>query len=402
MLNHIELDTATEIMRQLDAHPQKETVPLENALDRILAEDIYAAFPMPPFDKSPFDGFALRSEDTPGTLLVTDEVAAGDEKVPKLSPQTAIRIFTGAPVPEGANVVVKQESAIYNETKVTIDCRIVADTNIIKKGEDFEAGTLLINAGETLSPAHLGMLASQGYAEVSVYRRPTAVILSTGSELSLPGMVRPEYGIYNSSYYTLRGYMEKMGFLVEPAQIIPDDAQLISAAVRKYMDSDIDLVITTGGASVGDYDYALTTAENIGAEILFWKVHMKPGGALLVSKRGNKMLFGLSGNPAAALMSILTVLQPYLRKLTGSTYANQELRMPILRSMPKVSSATRMLRGHMIVKDGTVFFDENVGQRNGNLNSFTDCSLIGVIPGKSGPHAAGDTILVMQLPKDLV
>lgn len=193
-----------------------------------------------------------------------------------------------------------------------------------------------------------------------------------------------------------------MGFYVEPGQIIPDDAQQIAAAVRKYMDSDIDLVISTGGASVGDYDYALATAKSIGAEILFWKVHMKPGGALLVSKRENKLLLGLSGNPAAALMSVLTVLQPYFRKLTGSAYRNIELNMPILRDMPKVSSAARMLRGHMTIIDGKASFEEHDGQRNGNLNSFADCSLIGVIPGKSGPLTAGDSIHVIQLPKDLI
>lgn len=402
MRKSIELDTAMEIMSRLEAQPQREQVPLEQALDRVLAEDIRAAFPMPPFDKSPFDGFALRAEDIPGTLPVAGVVAAGDTHVPVLAAGTAVRIFTGAPIPPGADVVLKQEDTEYTQSHVTVHQPAEPNTNVIKAGEDFEAGEVLARAGEKISAAMLGVFASQGLGVLPVFRRPRAVILSTGSELSAPGTPRPDYGIYNSSYYALQGYLEKMGFEVAPAQIIPDDAASISRMVTKYMDSDADLVITTGGASVGDYDYALSTAQTIGAEILFWKVQMKPGGALLVSQKGNRVLLGLSGNPAAALMCVLTVVQPYLRKLTGGNQGNQELRLPIYRDMPKTSSATRLLRGHMVLEGDRVFFQENAGQRNGNIASFGNCSLIGVIPGHSAPVRAGELIRVFRLPEDLL
>lgn len=401
MLKSIELDAAIELMSQLEAWPIKEDVELEHALGRILAEDIHAEFPMPPFDKSPFDGFALRSADLPGTLPVTAVIAAGEMHVPALIPGTAARIFTGAPVPEGADVIVKQEDTVYDAASVTVPMAVAAGTNVIKAGEDYSVGTLLAEKGDKLSPSQLGVLASQGFARLPVYRRPRAAILSTGTELALPGDVRPDWGIYNSSFYSLQGYLQEMGFDVAPVQIIPDEPEQISAAVKKHMESDADLVITTGGASVGDYDYALSTAQAIGAEILLWKIRMKPGGALVVSRKDNKLLLGLSGNPAAALMCILTVLQPYLRKLTGSSLHSQELSLPLYHDMPKTSSAARMLRGHLKIVDCQAFFEENDGRGNGNIHSFRNCSLIGVIPGNSRPLAAGDQIRVFQLPADL-
>ncbi|MBS6396073.1 MAG: molybdopterin molybdotransferase MoeA [Clostridiales bacterium] len=401
MRKHIELDDAIRMIQTLDASPKTETIPLASAQGRILAEDIEAAFPMPPFNKSPFDGFALHSKDLPGTLPVTAVVAAGEPVVDLLCPGTAVRIFTGAPIPEGADVVVKQEDTFYNSQFVTVSRAFAPQSNIIITGEDYEAGAILACRGETISPAIMGVLASQGLAQIPVFQKPKAVILSTGSELSQPGTERMPYGIYNSSYYLLRGYLEKMGFVVSPDTILPDDLDTISASVRTQMDSDADLVITTGGASVGDFDFAVSTAKKIGADILFWKVNMKPGGALLVSRRNSKVLLGLSGNPAAALMSILVVLQSYLRKLTGSRSGNQEIRLPISQDMRKTSSASRLLRGHAVALDGKLYFEENQGQRNGSIASFHNCSMIAVTPGNSPPVSAGDMVRAIQLPKDL-
>lgn len=402
MHKHIELDEAIRLVQTLQASPQVETLPLEQARGRVLAENIHAAFPMPPFSKSPFDGFALRSEDLPGTLPIVAVIPAGAPTVSPLCPGTAVRIFTGAPIPEGADVVVKQEDTVYDGQRVTVPNAIPARTNIISAGEDYEAGALLASRGETLSPAIMGVLASQGVAQVPVFRRPKAIILSTGSELSRPGTERMSYGIYNSSYYLLRGYLEKMGFVVAPDQILPDDLQTISAAVAAGMDSEADLVITTGGASVGDFDFAVSTAKNIGAEVLFWKVRMKPGGALLVSRRKGKVLLGLSGNPAAAAISVLVLLQPYLRALTGSAEENQEMQLPLLRGMPKTSTSARLLRGHPTIRDGMVYFEENDGQRNGSIASFHRCGMIAVIPGSTPPLAPGDPVRVIRLPEDLL
>lgn len=392
---------AMALLADLPVTPRVETVPLEAALGRVLAEDVCAAFPMPPFPKSPFDGFALDAAHAPGTLPVSQVIPAGARERPVLTEGTAARIFTGAPVPLGANVVVRQEDTSYDSHHVTLPTPLTPHTNILGVGEDYPAGAKLAAKGHKLTPAQLGLLASQGLAAVAVYRRPRAAILSTGSELFAPGTDRAPCGIYNSSYYTLRGYLEAMGFSVAPPRLVPDELETIAGEIQAALDSEADLVLTTGGASVGDYDFALESTRRLGARVLFWKVGMKPGAALLVSQVGDKGLIGLSGNPAAALMSVLTVLQPYLRHLTGQSWQPEKMELPLLNPMPKTAPVTRALRGHLRLVEGKAYFEENDGRGNGNLRSFGGCSMIALIPPDSGPLEAGQPVTVLPLPEDL-
>ena len=405
MQKHIELEAAIAMMQTLQVSPEVEVISLEQAVDRVLAQDIYAAFPMPSFDKSPFDGFAFCASDVPGTLEITNTIAAGAETLPVFHRGTAVRIFTGAPVPKGADVILKFEDTVFDKNSVTIETAVKAGTNVIRAGEDYASGSLLLKKGQRLTPPRLGVIASQGMDQIAVFKKPNVTILDTGTELCALGKAKKPYEIYNSSYYALRGYLQRMGFEVNSPEILSDDPEAILQAVQAQMNSCADLVITTGGASVGDYDYALSTAERIGAEILFWKVNIKPGGALLVSKKTgkkqDKLFLGLSGNPAAAIMGLLLVLQPYLRAMTGETTGNQRLRLPIFQDMPKTSSATRLLRGHLRIAEGLVYFEENLGRGNGNMTSFQNCSLIAAIPGHFGPIKAGTMVEVFQLPEDL-
>ena len=401
MLKLIPWEGAAELLQSQAFTVHTETVPLEEAHDRVLAEEIRAAFPMPPFDKSPFDGFAFRAEETPGTLKIEGEAAAGCRILEPLAPGTAMRIFTGAPVPEGANAVLKAEDTQVKDGSVTIPMTVRPDSNIIRIGEEYPSGIPLLKAGVRIGPAELGVLASQGLASVPVFRKPKVLFLSTGTELSLPGEERSRYGIYNSSFYTLSAYLRRMGFSVLSGGTVPDDLDRIIGKIREGLLGDADLVITTGGASVGDYDYAVRAAETLGLEILFWKVNVKPGGALMAAKTGEKLLLGLSGNPAAAIMSLLTVLQPCLRKRTGEKTGSEELILPIKEDMPKFSTAVRMLRGHGTVRDGVLYFEENAGRGNGHISSFTDCDMIGIVEGGQGHLPAGTKIRVLRLPRDL-
>ena len=401
MLKNISFDEAAELMALQPALPRKEYVSLEEALWRTLAEDVRAAFPMPPFDKSPFDGYAFRASDVPGTLTVRGESAAGCRELWPLLPGTAMRIFTGAPVPEGADAVMKFEDTESDGDRVTIRIAVHPDTNVIHTGEDYPADALLAEAGTRLSAAEVGVLASQGLDHVPVYRRPKVLFLSTGTELSEPGCPRTRYGIYNSSYYSLSAFLRSMNFEVVRGGVVEDDRGLIARKIRAGLEGDADLVITTGGASVGDYDYAVRAAEDLGMEVLFWKVNMKPGGALMVARSGEKYHLALSGNPAAAMMSLLTVLQPFLRKLSGTKLGNSELLLPIHNPMPKFSTAVRLLRGHEIIVGGRSFFEEHPGRGNGHMLSFAHCNMIGVVPAGSGSLAAGTEIRVLRLPEDL-
>lgn len=401
MLKRIEPSAAAEVLLSQPVSHRCETVALTDALGRVLAEDIHAAFPMPPFDKSPFDGFAFRAEDVPGRLPIVGSLPAGTQTVPPLTPGTATRIYTGAPVPVGANAVCKFEETVDEGTYVTISRSFAPNKNVIAAGEDYPGGAILAEKGVHLSPAHLGQLASQGINAVKVFRKPRAAVIVTGTELSEPGTPRPAYGIYNSNAYTVAGYLQQMGFTVDFGGIVEDDPQRITETVQAALDADTDLVVTTGGASVGDYDYALTAAENLQADILFWKVRMKPGGALLASVKNGKVLLSLSGNPAAALTSLLTVVQPFLRKLTGASGKLQVVQLPLGTSLTKDAAVTRFLRGHMAIENGTAYFQENDGQGNGMMASFANCDMIGIIPPDSGTLEAGAMISALALPRDL-
>ena len=401
MLKLVSWEQATAVLAGQPFRPKTETVPLEEAEDRVLAEEIRAAFPMPPFEKSPFDGYAFRAEEVPGTLKIRGEAAAGCRNLDPLPPGTATRIFTGAPVPEGANAILKKEDTLTEGGSVTIPTPVRPDSNIIRTGEEYQAGTRLLKAGIRIGPAEMGILASQGLAAVPVFQKPKVLFLSTGTELSLPGEKRSRYGIYNSSFYSLSAYLRRMGFTVVSGGTVPDDLERITGKIREGLQGDADLVITTGGASVGDYDYAFRAMETLGLEILFWKVNVKPGGALMAAKTGEKLVIGLSGNPAAAIMSLLTVLQPCLRKRTGENIGNEELVLPLKDDMPKFSTAVRMLRGHEALRDGRLVFEENAGRGNGQISSFAGCSMIGIVEGEQGKLPAGTQIRVLKLPQDL-
>ena len=401
MLTHITPEQAINLILTQPAAPKTERVSLSDALDRVLAEDITARITLPSFDKSPFDGYACRAADLPGTLRVVGTLFAGIETLPSLAPGECVRIFAGAPVPHFADVVIKQEDVVAAEGSVIISTAPAPGTNVIPTGEDCKAGQLLIPAGTRLLPAHLGEVAGQGIAELSVYRLPKAVLIPTGTELAEPGEPCSIYGIYNSSSLVLGSYLRRMGFSVTQCPNVPDLPDEVCNAVEHAMASDADVVFTTGGASVGDYDFAARTAQAIGAKPLFWKVRMKPGGALLVSRLGSKLLVSLSGNPAAAIMSLLVVLRPWLMALTGSEDRACLVSLPIKEDMPKTADSLRLLRGYLDFVGGVVSFAEHEGRGNGNIASFARCELIGLIPGGSGPLKKGDVIQALRLPPEL-
>ncbi len=401
MKEHIETEEARNLLERLPVSPKTEVVSLLDSLDCILAEDCISRLAVPPFDKSPFDGYACRAEDTPGRLRIVGVAAAGCGPLPPLGRGEAIRIFTGAPLPAGADTIVKQENVTAADGEVNVPSSCVPGQNVIVKGEDIQPDTCLICKGTRLEPGHLGLLASQGIDRLPVFRRPRAVLIPTGTELFEPGRERSSNGIYNSSSFTLSATMKKLGLEVLRRDIVPDDAQAVAAAVRAALEGDAQVVLTTGGASVGEYDYAAKTAKELGAEPLFWKVNMKPGGALMVSTWRDKLLVNLSGNPAAAMMSLLVILRPWLERLCGMPAEEEEWLLPVWTPMPKTCSVKRLLRGHLLIENDRAWFAEHQGRGNGNLGSFVGCDLIGIVPGDSAPLEKGDMIRVLRLPSYL-
>ncbi|MDR1328245.1 MAG: molybdopterin molybdotransferase MoeA, partial [Oscillospiraceae bacterium] len=301
--------------------PSAEAVALTEAFGRVLAEDITADIPIPPFDRSPFDGYAFRgadtaaaSKDNPITLRITEEIPAGSVPSVDITPGYAAKILTGAPMPRGADSTVKYELTEFTTETVTFTSPVAPGDDVVYAGDDVKAGSTAALRGSVIFPADVGLFASLGMTEVPVFRRPRAAVLNTGSELVEPGSPLPYGKIYNSSVFTLIGALAGLGIDAYNAGVARDDPDEIAAAVAKNLPL-CDIMITTGGASVGDYDFALGSAGVLGAQTLFWKTKIKPGGAMLASRVDDKLLLSLSGNPGSALIGLLHIAAPFLRRL---------------------------------------------------------------------------------------
>lgn len=396
MKNKISVDEAVRLLCDVPVNIKKQDVPLFGAQGRVLAEDIMAVMDVPAFDRSPYDGYAFRGEDTagatadnPAVLRITQELVAGSAPGMRVTAGTCAKILTGAPVPEGANAIVKYEVTEFTDEYVRIFSPVRPDTDIIRAGEDVQQGELLARKGDVVTPALAGVLAGQGLAQVSVFQRPRAFVMCTGSELVSPGQPLPPGKIYNSNIYTISAYLDQMGIDCTDGGSAPDDAQLIAQRISSAMD-DHDVVVTTGGASVGDYDFALRSSQLMGANVLFWKLDMKPGGSVVVSEKDGKLIINLSGNPGAAALTLLRVISVYLRRLCGRRDVLPEsMTLVMLESFGKKSPQLRLIRGRMLIEDGTAYFLHSGSQGNGSVSSLVGCDVLAEIPAGSPPVEAG-------------
>ena len=310
-----------------------ETIDLALAFGRALAGDLVSPLTVPPFNNAAMDGYAVRAADltAPGTRLrVSQRVAAGDAATPLL-PGTTARIFTGAPVPDGADTVVMQEDCTAEGDGVTIATQPAKGQHIRLAGADIRSGQVILQRGARLSAAALGLAASVGIATVPVYRRLKVAIFFTGSELTLPGTPLAPGHIYNSNRYVMRGFLADLGAEIIDLGIIRDDRAATRDALRRAA-AEADLIVTSGGMSEGDEDH-VTAAVKAEGRIDVWKIAAKPGKPLAfgaVNSGGREATFiGLPGNPVAVWSGLLTMVAPFLRRCQGFTVtepARQTLR----------------------------------------------------------------------------
>ena len=304
----------------------------------------------------------------------------------------AAKILTGAPIPEGANAVVRFEETQFTAEAVTLTAPVVPNTNIVPAGDDVKPGQPIAKKGEVITPPIAGLLAAVGVEIVRVFKKPRVTVISTGSELMGPG--RPlEYGkIRNSSYALLKGYMEEAGAAVDTLGIVGDDPDAIAEAMQKALETS-DMVLTTGGVSVGDYDYVLAASERIGARRLFWKVRFRPGGTMLAAEKDGKLILGLSGNPASASLGLFLLGLPFLRALGGREKKPlRRTRARLMTPIEKDSPYGRLVRGKMELVDGEIRFRSVDHQGNGALTSLIACDMIADIPPDTLPLPAGTVI----------
>jgi molybdopterin molybdotransferase len=329
------LETARERLLAALAQLPEESIVIPVADGRILAADCIAHVDLPPFDNSTMDGYAVRAADltsTPAVLNLVGRMAAGDLPTSALGPRECVRIFTGAPLPIGADAVVMQEDTEI--APATPDRVVVLDgvkpwENVRFRGEDVRCGATLVSAGTRLGPPHLALLGAAGHAEVTVYRTTRVAILANGSELRAPGEVLAPGQIYESNTAMLAALVRRAGGVVVFNRCVPDDPVQLAAAMAEAF-AQADLVVTVGGASVGDHDLIKPVFAALGGELDFWKISLKPGKPFCFGRLGEKYLFGLPGNPVSAFVTAVLLLQPALRRMQGAAVCEPPTTLGIL------------------------------------------------------------------------
>jgi len=315
----ISVEQAIEnILAKAEPVEQVEQVEILEALNRVLAEDLYSTIDVPGYDNSAMDGYAVRSEDCQSSgcmLTVMQRIPAG-QVGSALEPGSAARIFTGAPVPEGADAVVMQEMCVRDENNVTINTIVKAGSNVRRAGEDIAKDEAVLYAGKRLRAQELGLLASVGLAEFKVRRRLKVATFFTGDEIVTPGQPLAPGQIYNSNRYTLRGLLQTMDCEVIDLGIVPDTLEA-TIDVLKRAAKGADLVITSGGVSVGEEDYVRIALEELG-ELSMWRIAMKPGKPVAFGKVGDVLFMGLPGNPVSVFVTFLLCARALILKLQGA------------------------------------------------------------------------------------
>lgn len=311
-------DAITRILEPVSAVEQLEVVDIENALGRVLAEDVCSSINVPGYDNSAMDGYAVRSADCielGSQLLVAQRIPAGQVGSP-LEAGTAARIFTGAPIPPNADAVVMQEHCDIEDDQVSINKPVKMAQHIRRAGEDISQGSVVLKAGHQLRPQELGLLASVGLAKVSVTRKIKVATFFTGDEIIEPGKKLGEGQIYNSNKYTIKGLLQTTGCEILDLGIVPDTLEA-TLEVLKQASSNADLVVTSGGVSVGEEDYVRIALEQLG-ELKMWRIAMKPGKPVAYGKVGNAIFMGLPGNPVSTFVTFLLFVKPLILKLQGA------------------------------------------------------------------------------------
>ena len=389
-------DAQARILAEVGRVAPPEVVPVGDCLGRVLAEDVRAAVDVPPTDNSAVDGYAVRSADIPVTglrqLRVVGDLPAGAVFDATLGPGEALRIMTGAPVPAGADTVYPQEVVERSGPVVRIPSSPVG-VNVRHRGEDVRAGTAVLPAGSVLRPQELGVAASLGLPQLLVRQRPRVAILSTGDEVVEPGGARKPGQIFDSNRFSLHGLVEAAGGEPTDHGIVPDLYDVLHARLRAAA-ATADIVLTSGGVSVGDYDLVKAVLQDAGG-IDFWQVAMQPGRPLAVGRIGAAHFFGLPGNPVASMLTVHLFVRPALWKLAG----RRDLFPPrfhavAMEPMSKKTGRREFKRG-ILSYTGQRWEVRITGpQGSGILTSMTLANCFVVIEEERGDVAAGDTVSV--------
>lgn len=384
-----------------------ERVDILRARGRVLAQDIVSGLDVPPLDNSAMDGYAARHADVatasaekPALLKIMGDLPAGYTSKDILQPGQTLRIMTGAPLPPGADTVIMQENTRSDGSTVSILQSEKLGTNVRYAGEDIKKGTALFQAGTLVRPAHIGIMASIKRAMVSVYQRPRVAILSTGDELVDIDEDLGPGKIVTSNSYSLASLVEDAGGTAIMLGIARDTKEALRSRMLEGLHADI--IISSGGVSVGDYDFVKDVLQELGLDMKFWKVQMRPGQPLAFGIIGGKPAFGLPGNPVSAMVSFEQFVRPAMRKMSGHTRIFRTVIEAIARENVKGREGRKFfLRCRLAQKDGQWHATTTGEQGSGILMSMAAASGLMVIPADVSGVSAGDKVKVQVLDPEL-
>jgi molybdopterin molybdotransferase len=350
------------------------SLPLQQAAGLTLAEDVYASMDIPAFPQSSMDGYAFSFSDwqTSKRLTIAGEVSAGNNEILTLAQGNAVRIFTGAAVPLGADTVVMQEKIkAINGQLIIEDESIQVGNSVRPKGSEIGAGALALEKGSVLSPAAIGFLAGIGISEVKAYPNPSISIIITGNELQQPGKPLQHGQVYESNSFALNAVLHQLHINHIEVFYAADKHEIVTSTLNKALQQS-DVVLLTGGISVGDYDFVLQATTECGVEKLFHKVKQRPGKPLYFGKKNNKLVFGLPGNPSSVLTCFYQYVIPALEKLSNKKPVLQIIQAPLSKPFQKTALLTHFLKG---IYDGKTLTPLHA-QESYRLSSFATANCL--------------------------
>ena len=400
----IEIEEARRLVVERVSPLPAEQVPLREALGRVLAVEVGAADPVPGFDNSAMDGFAVRAADTtsasgeaPVTLDVVDESRAGRPAERPVGPGEAILISTGAMVPEGADSVVRVEDTSSRDGRVQIGVAVETGRNVRRAGEDVRSGEAVVGPGTVLGPAELGVIAAVGRDAVECTRRPSVCVLTTGDELHEPGKPLGPGGVRNSIAHSVPALAERAGGEVGRVKTVPDEPTATRGAIERALDHDV--VVISGGLSVGEHDHVRSALGELGVEEVFWGVALRPGKPTAFGTHPDgALVFGLPGNPVSAMVTFLLLARPAIEALLGSNPGRHRAMAILDEDYAKKPGRAHAVRCRLeLAEDG--WHARTTGEQGSHvLTSMLGADALAVIPTDCGSVSAGERVEIELLP----
>jgi molybdopterin molybdotransferase len=373
-----------------------ETVLLGAALGRVLAEPATAAVDLPPFHSSAMDGFAVRAQDTPGRLPVPLRIAAGAPSPRALEPGEAMGISTGAVVPEGADAVIPLEYVVDRDNTIEIPDAVETGANVRPAGGDMRAGDVVVERGVRLGAAQLAALAAAGRPEVQVSRRPRAAVLATGSELRPPGEPLEPGQIYESNSVLLEAQLASTGAVVERLSSIADEEAAHREALGRGLEADI--LVTSGGVSVGPHDLVRATLAELGVEEVFWGVAVKPGKPISFGVAGARLVYGLPGNPVSVLVGFELFVRPALLALQGASDPLPRFERGALGSaLRRNPGRDELVRARLVAGAEGVVVEPLPGRESHMIARAAGADALAFVPRGEGSLAEGEAVDFLRL-----